>query len=193
VEKKGLKGYAGVTTFARTGLTQGANARVFDTELDREGRCLMTDHGRFVIFNIYAPTNGVLYSRLPFKLRFLTKLRERMQEQRHRGKEVMLLGDFNIAYRAEDVAAWRRLVDVKKLFSPENQLNIDYQLHNLLRHCKDRFFRCLEKLEITPHVPARKQSKKTDEMYKMVVQMDKDLVEISERSNVQEVWKSVVG
>lgn len=188
VEKKGLKGYAGVTTFARKGLTEGASARVFNSDLDREGRLLMTDHGRFVIFNIYAPTNGVTYSRLTFKLRFLTKLRERMQEQRLRGKEVMLVGDFNISYRAEDVASHRRLVNVRKLFAQDNPLDLDSNLHKLLRYYQDKFFSCMDKIEVVPHVPARKQVKKKEEMFKVVVQMDEtNAVEITERCNMPEV------
>ena len=40
-----------MTTFARKGLTVAADANpLADASLDGEGRCLMTDHGGFVLF-----------------------------------------------------------------------------------------------------------------------------------------------
>ena len=49
----------GVATFAREGLLASADASPLgDPELDVEGRCLRTDHGAFVLFNVYVPANG---------------------------------------------------------------------------------------------------------------------------------------
>ena len=46
-------GLNGVTTYVRKGLTLAAhNAALGDPTLDGEGRCMMTDHGSFVIFNV---------------------------------------------------------------------------------------------------------------------------------------------
>ena len=50
-QKKGLNG---VATFSRKGRTVKATAQIFqESVLDSEGRCIMTDHGNFVIFNVY--------------------------------------------------------------------------------------------------------------------------------------------
>jgi exonuclease III len=38
--------------------------------LDGEGRCVCTDHGAFVVFNVYVPNAGN-GSRLPYKQRWL--------------------------------------------------------------------------------------------------------------------------
>ena len=50
-------GLNGVATFVRRGgrgAVRRANAAPLgQPELDAEGRCLMTDHGEFVIFNVY--------------------------------------------------------------------------------------------------------------------------------------------
>lgn len=52
----------------------------------------MTDHGAFVIFNVYVPTNGAAGAKLPFKLRFLDALTARMKVVRAKGKGVILAG-----------------------------------------------------------------------------------------------------
>ena len=96
-------GLNGVSTYVREGLTLAANnAPLESEELDSEGRCLMTDHGSFVVFNCYVP-NGGDGSRVPFKQRWLRALRRAMQGQRRRGKQVLLVGDMNMKARPEDV------------------------------------------------------------------------------------------
>ena len=96
-------GLNGVSTYVREGLTLAANnAPLESEELDSEGRCLMTDHGSFVVFNCYVP-NGGDGSRVPFKQRWLRALRRAMEGQRRRGKQVLLVGDMNMKARPEDV------------------------------------------------------------------------------------------
>lgn len=91
------RGLNGVATFARSGLTSAANSKIFDeAEFNCEGRCLVTEHGYFVIFNVYAPFSGSLYGRHGFKLRFLSALQYQMDRYRKMGKKVILLGDLNI-------------------------------------------------------------------------------------------------
>eukprot|EP00755_Sulcionema_specki_P033159 Sspe_Gene.100163::Locus_74888_Transcript_1_1_Confidence_1.000_Length_962::g.100163::m.100163 len=109
------RGLNGVATFAREGLVRRAcPTPLGSTELDQEGRCLMTDHGAFVIFNVYVPNSGNT-SRLPYKMRFLRCLDEAMKAQRRLGKHVVLVGDLNIASSAADVHWTRRVVTVPKV------------------------------------------------------------------------------
>ena len=66
-QRQGLNGCA--TLVRKELLVEAAsNAPLDDAELDGEGRCLLTDHGNFVIFNVYVP-NSQGGPRLPFKMR----------------------------------------------------------------------------------------------------------------------------
>lgn len=69
-------------------------------ELDSEGRVVITDHGCFVLFNIYAPaiTNPeTAEQRQNFKRRFFSALQLRWEALLQQGRAVMAVGDFNIA------------------------------------------------------------------------------------------------
>ena len=79
------KGFNGVTTFVRKGMTCAAEgAPLGDAALDAEGRCVMTDHGSFVLLNVYVHARGPDEdgSRLALKLSFLGALRRKMQALR---------------------------------------------------------------------------------------------------------------
>ena len=99
---KSKKGFNGVMTYAKTGITQYANARPFGCdELDDQGRAVMTDHGDFVVFNVYVPASCGMP--LSYKMKFLNALQTRMREQRQKNKKVILVGDLNIAHKGIDV------------------------------------------------------------------------------------------
>jgi len=51
------KGWSGVVTFARKGITRYAEEGFGDPRFNQEGRVIMTDHDSFVLFNVYVP-NG---------------------------------------------------------------------------------------------------------------------------------------
>jgi len=109
------QGLNGVATYARRGLVLRADAAPLRVpELDREGRCLLTDHGSFVLFNVYVPNHSG-GSRLPFKLRWLRALRAAMQRERAAGKAVLLAGDLNLKHRPKDCHWLGRPVRVSRL------------------------------------------------------------------------------
>ena len=64
-------------------------------ELDSEGRCVLTDHGAFLLFNCYIPNAGE--SRNDFKLRYLELLSLRIRQCQAEGRQVVVVGDINIA------------------------------------------------------------------------------------------------
>eukprot|EP01138_Halocafeteria_seosinensis_P015554 gb/GECG01015872.1/.p1 GENE.gb/GECG01015872.1/~~gb/GECG01015872.1/.p1 ORF type:complete len:446 (+),score=48.57 gb/GECG01015872.1/:1-1338(+) len=103
------KGYSGVATFVRDGKYSPIDAKkqMFEEEsFNEEGRCLLTDHGEFAVFNVYVPNAGErpARERLPYKLRFLRELRSRMDEYLSKGKHVVLAGDLNVAHLEYDVS-----------------------------------------------------------------------------------------
>ncbi|EDQ89205.1 uncharacterized protein MONBRDRAFT_37054 [Monosiga brevicollis MX1] len=65
--------------------------------------CLMFCAGttQLALFNVYVPNDGAGSSRLPYKMKFLTALRECMGKAKAEGYFVVLVGDLNIARRAE--------------------------------------------------------------------------------------------
>lgn len=108
------KGFNGVVTYAPVGSVLSANAAPLGSpDLDKKGRCIMTDHGDFVIFNVYAPASGG--HPLSFKMKFLRALRRAMQAQRAKNKKVILLGDLNISHRAKDIHWASRRIQVRDI------------------------------------------------------------------------------
>ncbi|CAM9193706.1 unnamed protein product [Laminaria digitata] len=69
--------------------------------LDSEGRVLVTDHGHFVLFNVYAPCTSSgdedekKDERRSFKRDFLTLLESRVSQLQDVGRAVILVGDLN--------------------------------------------------------------------------------------------------
>ncbi|GFR44092.1 hypothetical protein Agub_g5254, partial [Astrephomene gubernaculifera] len=110
---KGKTGYSGVTTWCRTPIAAPYDAAADclggeeQPELDNEGRLVLTDHGSFVLLNVYVPNAGDRPDRprLPYKLAFLRALRNKMDELTAEGRMVIAVGDFNVAAEARDVHA----------------------------------------------------------------------------------------
>jgi AP endonuclease-2 len=59
---------------------------------DREGRALLSDHGSFVLINIYVPFGGENDERVPEKLRFLRLVQLRCDALQRAGREVIIVG-----------------------------------------------------------------------------------------------------
>lgn len=71
--------------------------------VDGEGRCVVTDHGHFVIFNIYGPRAGADDAeRAQFKLTFFQILQKRWESLLRKGRRILVVGDLNIAPSAID-------------------------------------------------------------------------------------------
>ena len=95
------RGLNGVVTYARKGLVVSADsAPLASNDLDDQGRCVMTDHGSFVLFNVYVPASGG--QPLAYKMKFLQALRRAMAKQRKQNKPVILVGDLNIKHTVLD-------------------------------------------------------------------------------------------
>ncbi|KAK9067401.1 hypothetical protein SSX86_014729 [Deinandra increscens subsp. villosa] len=67
-------------------------------KIDSEGRCVITDHGHFVLFNIYGPRAACDDAeRIEFKLSFYKILQKRWDALMLKGRRIIVVGDFNIA------------------------------------------------------------------------------------------------
>lgn len=72
-------------------------------KVDSEGRCIITDHGHFVLFNLYGPrADSDDKDRTHFKFLFYKLLQRRWESLLTQGKRVVVAGDLNIAPAAID-------------------------------------------------------------------------------------------
>ncbi|KAK9285382.1 hypothetical protein L1049_024573 [Liquidambar formosana] len=72
-------------------------------KVDSEGRCIITDHGHFVLFNIYGPRAECDdVERIQFKLTFFKILQKRWESVLLQGRRILVVGDLNIAPAAID-------------------------------------------------------------------------------------------
>lgn len=119
-------GYSGVGLFARRE-PDAVEPTVGEPRFDREGRVQIARFGRLRVANIYFPNgsgqdrdNG----RVPYKLDFYRHVFELLQRLRRSGARVLVMGDFNTAHQAIDLARPR---DNQKTsgFLPEERAELD--------------------------------------------------------------------
>lgn len=96
------KGYSGVATFANE--APYVVNRGFDIpKYDNEGRIVWTRHEHFDLYNIYFPNGGSGDERHQYKQDFLKDLRIHLDFEMKRGREIILVGDYNVAHKSIDV------------------------------------------------------------------------------------------
>uniref|UniRef100_A0A2N9ICZ6 DNA-(apurinic or apyrimidinic site) endonuclease 2 n=1 Tax=Fagus sylvatica TaxID=28930 RepID=A0A2N9ICZ6_FAGSY len=72
-------------------------------KVDSEGRCVITDHDHFVLFNLYCPRAECDDTqRIQFKLTFFKILQKRWESLLCQGRRIIVVGDLNIAPTALD-------------------------------------------------------------------------------------------
>lgn len=75
-----------------------------DPEYDREGRVLAVRFGSLVIISAYFPNSQELGKRIAYKLGFCAALEKHLAAFRAAGRQVLLMGDYNIAHQPIDLA-----------------------------------------------------------------------------------------
>ena len=90
-----------MATFCKTGFTFNAFDGIGNERFDQEGRIMMTDHTKFVLFNVYFP-NGGRESRLSYKLDFYNAFKDHVKELQ-KTRKVIVLGDVNTAHTFLDI------------------------------------------------------------------------------------------
>lgn len=122
------KGYSGVATFCRekpVSVEAGFGIKKFDGE----GRILITDHGGFLLYNIYFPNGKASSERLAYKMGFYDAFLDHAQTMRKRGRHIVVCGDVNTAHREIDLARPRENENVSG-FLPRERAWIDKLLES---------------------------------------------------------------
>lgn len=114
------KGYSGVATFCKKE-PLSVQTGIEYPEYEKEGRFVITKHPHFLLYNIYFPNGGSGDERHNFKQEFLTRLLNHLQLQLKNGMEVIVVGDYNIAHKPEDVYDPVRLSKVSGFLPEERQ------------------------------------------------------------------------
>jgi exodeoxyribonuclease III len=100
-------GYSGVATLARGGFAS-VRAGVGDPLHDDEGRVLRTDLTNGVaVVNVYAPSGSSGEHRQAMKMAFLARFLPYLEALAAEGRDVLVLGDVNVAHREIDLKNWR--------------------------------------------------------------------------------------
>ena len=97
------KGYSGVATFCKEEplyIQEGIGIKKYDDE----GRVLITEHNKFLLYNIYFPNGQKNEERLKYKLDFYDDLLPIINDQVESGNSVIVTGDWNTAHRPIDLA-----------------------------------------------------------------------------------------
>ena len=96
------KGYSGVATFS-TALPKSHQIGLGIEEFDSEGRVVVTDHGDFLLYNIYFPNGQKDDIRQAYKLKFHQSLLMKVREKLKSGRQVIVVGDYNVAPNEIDI------------------------------------------------------------------------------------------
>jgi len=115
------KGYSGVAVYSKT-KPEKAEYKLGMKRFDQEGRILKLKYPKFTLINIYLPHGGRGKENLDYKLESYKYLLNYLK--RNKSKNIILIGDFNIAHQEIDLA---RPKDNKNniMFSPIERKQID--------------------------------------------------------------------
>ena len=90
------KGYSGVATFTRL-TPEETIVGIGDHLFDSEGRVVVTRWPEFDIYNIYFPNGARGPDRHNYKMNFLSFLYQHLNKEISAGRNIIVLGDYNIA------------------------------------------------------------------------------------------------
>ena len=96
------KGYSGVATFSKVP-TKLSSTGIGIRRYDHEGRVVVCDLKDFLLYNIYFPNGAGSEERHHFKQEFLADLNNHLKDVLNSGREIVLVGDYNVAPAAVDV------------------------------------------------------------------------------------------
>ena len=118
------KGYSGTVTFLKNRVPlneEGGGYGLGIRKFDQEGRFVVTDHHDFLLFNVYFPNGSQTEVRHNFKQEFLKRFFMYLKRLIQKGRELVVLGDYNLAYLNADVFDPVRLKTASGFLPEERQ------------------------------------------------------------------------
>lgn len=100
------KGYSGVGLYCRREpdrIIEGLGI----ADIDAEGRYLEAQFGNLSVISLYLPSGSSSDERQQVKFSFLERFRPHLEQLAASGRDVVLLGDWNIAHREIDLKNWK--------------------------------------------------------------------------------------
>ena len=116
------KGYSGVATYSRQAPLRTV-AGLGEARFDADGRTLISEFERFVMFNIYFPNGGRGPEWVQHKLAFYKRFLEVAQRYMAAGRSVVVTGDVNTSYAEIDLARPKENVN-QSGFMPEERAGL---------------------------------------------------------------------
>ena len=99
-ERKGYSGVAILTKTEPTNIETGFGVKKYDSE----GRILISEYEKFILFNIYFPNGQRDQERLNYKLGFYDEFLKYVDKLKEKGKKIIICGDINTAHKEIDLA-----------------------------------------------------------------------------------------
>jgi exodeoxyribonuclease-3 len=97
------KGYSGTVVYTKT-KPKKVLYGMGETKFDSEGRMVVCEYPKFVLFNVYFPNGKKNDERLKYKLDFYDLFLEVIDSHKKKGKSVVVCGDLNTAHNEIDLA-----------------------------------------------------------------------------------------
>lgn len=118
--RKGYSGVGLVTKEKPDTIKRGFGIKKFDIE----GRTIIADYGKFILFNIYFPNGKQSKDRLLYKMNFYDEFLNYVNKLKNTGKKIIICGDINTAHTEIDLARPKENSKVSG-FLPEEREWID--------------------------------------------------------------------
>lgn len=115
------KGYSGVAVWTKE-KPKSVSRGIENDKFDSEGRILLLEFDKFLLFNIYFPNGGASEERLKYKLEFYDYFIEYLKK--FKNKNVIICGDYNTAHKPSDLARPKANETVSG-FLPEERQRLD--------------------------------------------------------------------
>lgn len=96
------RGYSGVVTYCKTPPLAERDMGI--AEFDAEGRVQILDYPAFTLINAYFPNSQDERNRIDYKVRFVRGMIALCDDLRRQGRNVLVVGDYNIAHKPIDLA-----------------------------------------------------------------------------------------